>query len=67
MPYPLGIFYADLSPIDPVATPLGNRTVGGTKAIRLRWALRAASGWMRMVVRVLPADVGSAWLCETVH
>ena len=22
---------------------------------------------MRMAVRMLPADVGSAWLCETVH
>ena len=29
-------------------------------------ALRAASGGMRMAVRTLPADVGSAWLCETV-
>jgi len=28
---------------------------------------RAASGRMRMVGRMLPADVGSAWLCETVR
>ena len=30
-------------------------------------ALRADPGWMRMAVRMWPADVGSAWLCETVH
>jgi hypothetical protein len=30
-------------------------------------ALRAAPGWMRMAVRKWPADVGTAWLCETVR
>ncbi len=35
--------------------------------IRFRCALRAAPGSMRMAARMLSADVGPSWLCETVH
>src|SRR5262249_25738476 len=44
-----------------------SRRTNGTSTQKMVIAPAAPLPWMRMAVRMWPADVGSAWLCETVQ
>ena len=49
------------------AVPVPPVPAAGGTSHKILVALRAVSGWMRMAVRMWPADVGRTWFCETVH